>query len=1365
MSNNIRLKTTPGGGDKNINVSISQDFDFIEILSLKISQDEAYRRFSSDYGVIVGRVIVNNGVGVPNAKVSVFVPVDDDDKLDPEIFGLYPYEFITDKDSEGESYSLLSSSRNGNDDCHVSVGKFSSKRQIQDNPESEEIYCKYYKFTTTTNNSGDYMIFGVPNGSHNVHVETDLSDIGLLSQKPYNMISEGSSPNLFRSPNQFKNAKESSAPMQNKRISPVSVNVIPFWGDKEQFEVGITRLDVDLLINITPTALFMGSAFTDNEKNSINKKCRPRKKLGKMAELITGPGTIEMIRKSKSGSIEFLDIDGGQLIDENGVWCYQVPMNLDYKITSESGELVSSPDSKRGIPTRTDVRFRVGMEVNGSEGKLRRRAKYLIPHNPTSYDESDYTFGTTTKSTSFKTLYWNKIYTVKNHISRVQPNKSVENRNFIGIKNIDDAERNNPFPFNKFDSKGNPLFFIIMAILSTIAFLVWFLNRSIIYALNVFLIVFVKLIWGIKKAVCGLSHILSAKKRAQCRCCGLIDISNGTQGNQDCCDDNSNCDDNDCKEFEAKAIIPYIKMDCGGDKYFLWKAELGQTGVCSDLGTAGGQRRDCQESNPPCISTSVNKFLECNAVQIGDSLNVFKFDFYNDWVNGTLYLFLLKYKYKKNGKEKFCDVDCDSDSLGDYNEDGNSDNNCRKNHIVDNCTKAYPQNENQNAMGNDNMSNSKKTDLLEEGYIKRGVDGELYYSVYSKTNNYKLFATDIVSLGGINENDWQGEPQIYKSLINSTYDLPPNVDEIDEETPSIVDVAGLTGRDNLIFSWAFAWQGTFSITASLDSRQCNNIKRICELGIGLDEDRADENLGPADGLINNKDVDNPFVRGLFTHVNSQTISNNINLVYIDLNNSQDYEDQNYSDFRNVDIKNVWQYDNSYYFYFGLNGNNTALTKLVRDFLTPCIIETDNNFQCVSNTIVNDGIDNLPTGSIIVDIIGGVAPLEYTWDGPEILGVQYPQPSNIINSDSTTTIEGLYSGTYNLSVLDDAGNKTSCSFQVGGPPNVSCDVQFSTPTSSGGSDGEIEISVSNGIAPYTYELYNSVGNLLQSIITPNTTHEFTNLVSGTFDIVVTDSSTIQSGCQQYVVLTEPDLPTISMTGTSITCYGGNDGSAYASILDTNGGNTTIEWSNGVTGTTEIFNLSVGTYDITYTDAIGQVVTSSYSVTQPPSDVVITPGQTPSIDLVGNQYNYNYFMIQTVGTSGPYNPMLSSNPPSIQNGPGYYFQFKINGGLPPYNVKIIDTTTTNFEFVLEELNGLQPSVLNLSQYFYAASISSNSYRIEAEDSNGCTFEIANDISPPSISNSTDQQGNWCKWWGPAYIYVPDPNGGPDIQIPNC
>ena len=78
MSKTVRVRTTPNGNDSYLKVKVEQDFDFIEILSLKISQGEAYARFCSDYGVVVGRVIVNNGFGVPNAKVSIFVPLSDD---------------------------------------------------------------------------------------------------------------------------------------------------------------------------------------------------------------------------------------------------------------------------------------------------------------------------------------------------------------------------------------------------------------------------------------------------------------------------------------------------------------------------------------------------------------------------------------------------------------------------------------------------------------------------------------------------------------------------------------------------------------------------------------------------------------------------------------------------------------------------------------------------------------------------------------------------------------------------------------------------------------------------------------------------------------------------------------------------------------------------------------------------------------------------------------------------------------------------------------------------------------------------------------------------------------------------------------
>lgn len=85
MSNSIRIRTTPGGSDKYVKVKLDQDFDFIEILSLKLTQSEVYRRFSADYGAVAGRVIANNGFGVVNARVSIFIPLSDEDGDDPII--------------------------------------------------------------------------------------------------------------------------------------------------------------------------------------------------------------------------------------------------------------------------------------------------------------------------------------------------------------------------------------------------------------------------------------------------------------------------------------------------------------------------------------------------------------------------------------------------------------------------------------------------------------------------------------------------------------------------------------------------------------------------------------------------------------------------------------------------------------------------------------------------------------------------------------------------------------------------------------------------------------------------------------------------------------------------------------------------------------------------------------------------------------------------------------------------------------------------------------------------------------------------------------------------------------------------------
>jgi hypothetical protein len=71
-----------------------------------------------------------------------------------------------------------------------------NKREVLDNEILTDIYSKYYKFTTTTNHAGDYMIFGVPLGNYTVHVDVDISDIGIISQRPYDLISQGTYINV-----------------------------------------------------------------------------------------------------------------------------------------------------------------------------------------------------------------------------------------------------------------------------------------------------------------------------------------------------------------------------------------------------------------------------------------------------------------------------------------------------------------------------------------------------------------------------------------------------------------------------------------------------------------------------------------------------------------------------------------------------------------------------------------------------------------------------------------------------------------------------------------------------------------------------------------------------------------------------------------------------------------------------------------------------------------------------------------------------------------------------------------------------------------------------------------------------------------
>jgi hypothetical protein len=515
MSKSLRIRTKPGEDDGfiKVDVDLKQKYDFLEILSLKISQIEEYQNFCAEYGVVAGRVIVNNGFGVPNVKVSIFIPIEDADVDNPVISKIYPYTEPTNdqKNDNGVRYNLLPNQQQTLD--HTPVGSYPEKREVLDDNTTLEVFEKYYKYTTTTNEAGDFILLGIPVGDHTLHYDMDVSDIGFISQRPYELIAQGYNEELFKDRFKFKSSNNlDSLPQIFSGNIPITVE--PYWCDSLNVgsTIGINRQDISIdNIEIIPSALFFGSIFSDDEKDSLNKNCRPDRNMGQMNEVITGEGKIEAIRRNQDGAIETFQLPDTS-IDENGNWSVQLPMNMRKVVTDEFGNLVPSPDGIKGIATEGDYRFKVSMDATGTDKRLRTRAKFLVPNMTNNFNFKSYSeeevkntddfkinrqLSTITEGTpyeddltneynyleEFYTFRWKKVYTVKQYIGRFQKTRNDEGRSFIGIKDIINGDGVNKMPSNRVDTSIHPLYSILCFLVSLFGHIVGIIN-GIIQVIN-----------------------------------------------------------------------------------------------------------------------------------------------------------------------------------------------------------------------------------------------------------------------------------------------------------------------------------------------------------------------------------------------------------------------------------------------------------------------------------------------------------------------------------------------------------------------------------------------------------------------------------------------------------------------------------------------------------------------------------------------------------------------------------------------------------------------------------------------------------------------------------------------------------------
>ena len=218
------------------------------------------------------------------------------------------------------------------------------------------------------------------------------------------------------------------------------------------------------------------------------------------------------------------------------------------------------------------------------------------------------------------------------------------------------------------------------------------------------------------------------------------------------------------------------------------------------------------------------------------------------------------------------------------------------------------------------------------------------------------------------------------------------------------------------------------------------------------------------------------------------------------------------------------------------------------------------------------------GWINCNVTGGVPSYYYQWS----------------NSTNDNGITSLSAGTYSVTVTDENGCTATSSRTLTAPPAPLNIVSITSPlhhgyniSCNGGSNGLIDVTISGGLPPYSYNWGSGFY-----------TQDRDSLPAGTYTVIVDDN--IPGGQDTAeITLTQPAALTLGLfsqifpNGFNTSCYNCNDGKITTSV---GGGASpyTYLWSNGKT-TTFIDSLAKGMDTVTVTDNNGCKIKQSIELT--------------------------------------------------------------------------------------------------------------------------------------------------------------------------
>ncbi|NDG80072.1 MAG: hypothetical protein EBX47_11755, partial [Synechococcaceae bacterium WB8_1B_057] len=152
-----------------------------------------------------------------------------------------------------------------------------------------------------------------------------------------------------------------------------------------------------------------------------------------------------------------------------------------------------------------------------------------------------------------------------------------------------------------------------------------------------------------------------------------------------------------------------------------------------------------------------------------------------------------------------------------------------------------------------------------------------------------------------------------------------------------------------------------------------------------------------------------------------------------------------------------------------------------------------------------------------------------------------------NNTTQEDPQNLAAGTYTVTVTDANGCTATATTTITQPSGLSSSFTQVNVGCFGNSTGSINLTVTGGVAPYTYAWTNNA-----------TTQNLTNIPAGVYTVVATDAN----GCTttQTVTITQPQgALALSTTKVDVLCYGNSTGSINLTVT---GGTApyTYAWSN-------------------------------------------------------------------------------------------------------------------------------------------------------------------------------------------------------------